>query len=499
MSSMRQFVRNGLFSALQTTWLKLVGVAVSVTLARSLNPAGLGCYTLTNSLAQSVQGFSRMGADAGTHVLVARLSVRDQAREVEARLAAGLGFFLIVGTFVGTGCAMFARPIAIRLYSDPSLSIFVFWAGVLAFLQLTQTGAYLVFAALHNFKTYALVLSASGTVTAAISILAACAWGAIGAVVAGILGQAGSTIAIVIFAARECSTHSIRFRPKFALKPIMDAIHLGFPFFAGVLLVLPIELIAQTLLVRWHGVSALGDIRTAAALTSIVAFLPSALNAPLVSMFAATDASDPEVAVMRAVQTMKWLWLFGTSVTLGLLIAWHQAFILLFGTAYGAAARYGYIAVVWTLYIIIISPFYNLLLAQKRTWNLLLASGVRLGVMLVVVALLLKPLGVAGFWLAEVLSYIGGFAVVTMAAMRRQKLIDRASIKSVVAMWASALVVTVLAVLVSFDGRVAAFGIRLGVFIACAPGLYLVSRHWVFTEAEVTALRHKFARAGLVL
>lgn len=488
---MGQFLRNGLFSVLQSTWLKIVGVGVSVVLARSLGPAGLGSFTLTNSIAQSIQGFSRLGADAGTHVLVARLTVGTHASEVEERLSAGLGFFLVMGVIVGIICMVFADPIAARIFAQSSLSPFVFWAGALAFFQFVQTGGYVAFAALHNFKTYALISGAAGTAAAVLTLLGAYLDGPIGAVIASVIGQAVTTIAVMVYAMEECRANGVRFHARLAWHPTVEAIKLGFPFFTAVLLLMPVELAAQTLLVRWHGVNSLGDIRTAAALTSMLAFLPSALNAPLVSMFAAADASSPRLALMRAVQSMKGLWLFAMAVTLGLLTIWRELVLILFGPAYRDALTYGSLSVVLTLFMIIIAPLYNLLLAQKRTGTLLVAAFVRAAIMLGAAALLLKPLGVAGLWLAQMLSAMGGLVAVSIAAFASSRDSDPASRSAVIWMWGGLIVVTALGVLEAFAHVSAPLGARLAVLLLSLPTLYIVSTRGVFSKGEVLLLIHR--------
>jgi O-antigen/teichoic acid export membrane protein len=300
-----------------------------------------------------------------------------------------------------------------------------------------------------------------------------------------------TTTAVLGSAIAECRANGVRFRAQLAWHPTVEAIKLGFPFFTGVLLLMPVELAAQTLLVRWHGINTLGDIRTAVALTSTLAFIPAALNAPLVSMFAAADASSPRLALMRAVQSMKALWLFAMAVSLSLLAVWREMVLLLFGRAYHDALTYGSLSVVLTLFMIIITPFYNLLLAQKRTGTLLVAALLRAVIMLGVAALLLKPLGVAGLWLAQMLSAVGGLVAVSIAAFAGSRESDPASRSAVIWMWGGLAVVSAFGVLEAFTPTSALLEARLAVLLLSLPILYVVSAR-VFSKDEVLLLIHRF-------
>jgi len=260
----------------------------------------------------------------------------------------------------------------------------------------------------HDFRLYSVIIVLGTTASAVFVICGIMVGGALEATIGATFGQLATTLGVGFGANRLAKRSNVRVNLAFEKTHFKEALSVGLPFFVAVLFLAPVELTCQALLVRLHGVEALGDYRVVLAATSILSFVPAALAAPMSSYFAQTDANSSDRTFQVAFTTTKFIW-FGTLlVVFGVLAVWPEFIQMLFGDEYSAAATFGLIALGSTLLIVTSGPASNLLLVQKRSKVILLISGVQSAVWLISAIFLIPGYGLIGYWTS---SLFGSFSM----------------------------------------------------------------------------------------
>ncbi|MFT5507160.1 MAG: O-antigen/teichoic acid export membrane protein [Hyphomicrobiaceae bacterium] len=384
----------------------LIGITL---LARILDPRGLGAYAFTQSTGQACYGLTRLGADAGLHVGMANLSLPDDRAKAEALLGEGLAVFLgiaVVGTAV---LLLLAETIARSLFAAPELTPFVAASAVFFVAQVTNQYCYTCLAGIHAFVAYARVMTMTSALVPILGVSGGLAFGAIGAVwgaaMAGVL--TGLTLATLLF--WELMHRGLRARLMWPSRQATRLLSVGIPFYAGGLILIPVDFLTIGLLSKVSGLAALGELRATQALTSIATMLPVAMSGPLISHLASKmDANaGPDAALVQ----LKAVWVFSIGIMIGLATAWPFVVVMIFGRDFALAQSVGILALIGLVPMMLLSVLTGALLAMQRSIVLFAVGGVQALFLGVYAFVLISDHGLPGLFVAQAAGMFAGLAV----------------------------------------------------------------------------------------
>jgi len=376
-------------------------VSISV-LSRVLTPTEVGVYAFAQTTGQTFVGVLRLGALQGLHVLIAR-------RVVDNKPAADLGALLGGGTIlcsaiatVGAGLMiLLANPIAVHVFGVPELAPYVIVAAVYFAGQFLSQAAYVGFAGMGRFVDYTYYATVVGIATVAATVLGALLFGVQGAV----WGFAGMTLAgvpVYVFGFQRALTAAgvrMRFSPQ--REHIRQIFAIGLPFYLAGVFLIPAQYWSQGQVSRLGGLEDLADLRVILTLMAVVQMIPQAISGPIISLFSEREGKEAGSGAASAFEHMRWLWIFALVSGATLAAIWPLAVTILFGAGFPQAAAMGQLAIVAFIPMIAGTSLSAGILVGGRTLPLIFVGVVQAAVMIGLALTLIKPLGLAGFFLAQ--------------------------------------------------------------------------------------------------
>lgn len=392
-----------------------LGLITTTVLARLFNAGGLGAYAFTQSVAQSLGGWARLGLDAGTHVVLAGTADTDRVR-TEAVVGQALTLTMMVALVAGAGIAMSASVIATRMFGAPSLVIFVYPAALLFVAQIGSQGLYAIFAGLGAFPQYARTVMLGSLGSLVFSLIGAGALGPLGAAWGFAFAQITLFALLTARMIRVLGTREVRLRLMLPGPAVKEVFKIGLPFYAGTLLTLPADFSALALLGRVGGVEALGELRVSQAMMTAASALPAALAAPLITHLSARHAVG-EVTQATVLQT-KAVWSLALLIALGLMIVWPLAIELIFGADFPLARSVGELAIASFVPMMILTVLQGALFARGQAAFMFGLGVVHASAIVLGTQLLIPRYGLVGYFSAQGFSY-GVVAIATAIAFAR--------------------------------------------------------------------------------
>lgn len=376
-------------------------VSISV-LTRVLTSTEVGVYALAQTTGQTFVGVLRLGTLQGLHVMIARrMGYEAPAQDLGALIGGGV---ILCSTIAAAGAGLIvllANPIATHVFGEPELAPYVIAAAVFFAGQFLSQAAYVGFAGIGRFVDYTYVATINGIATVVATVLGAVLFGVQGAV----WGFAGATLAgvavyvtVLLRTLRKIGVHLSFHLRGHHLRQIFA---IGVPFYAAGVFLIPAEYWSQGLVSRVGGLEALADLRVILTLMAVVQMIPQAVSGPIISLFSEREGQQAGSGTASAFEHMRWLWIFALASGAALAAVWPLAVTLLFGSGFPQAAAMGQLAIVAFIPTIAGTSLSAGILVGGRTLPLVLVGMVQAGVMVGLALVLITPLGLTGFLLAQ--------------------------------------------------------------------------------------------------
>jgi O-antigen/teichoic acid export membrane protein len=391
---------------------------ISITiLARLLDQRGLGAFAFTQSTSQAFFGMARLGADAGMHVGMANIKLPDDTAKAQALLGEGMSIFVLVAVLVSALMVCLAEHVAGHLFAAPELAAFILPAAALFVAQVANQYCYAVLAGLNAFVTYSRV----ALIGSVVSLLLATTGGLIGGALGAAWGlAAGAGFAALYLAAGlrgELTKLGLSARPRLPSTQATALLRLGFPFYAGGLLLIPVDFFCAGLLSQTAGVAALGDLRVTQAVVAIATALPISLSGPLISYFA--GRSDVKTRPDAILLQLKIVWVLSLGLAIVLASIWPLAVDLVFGGSFAQARSAGILALAAFIPTMLTTVLAGALLAMKRSGKLLCIGAIQAVALAACAAPLIGGYGLGGLLSAQAVGMTVGVVASSAVLARR--------------------------------------------------------------------------------
>lgn len=373
----RRYVRAAVYSGLLGSVSQILYGLAPVAIARCLNPAEYGVYSVVMSLAAIVTGVFGLGQNSPLHKLVPQFYASDRR----------LGGAILVNVLVWTSgllavfCGVFFLAsgwVAEQLYRDVSLSgAFRFCALLMLALTLFTLAASAI-AGLQDFRSYNLIQLARNF------LLLVFAWSGVwwiglrGALAGQLLASLFG-LALVAFSgvrlARERFPEGVQ--PVFSIRILGVIVSFVLPTLLLTLLNLPIYWWASTMLARHAGFDQVGLLGVAYTLSQTTFLIPMNLYAPAMTfMSEARASSQPEVFGAMVNANLRAMWTFSMPLALAVGLFSESLIGALFGQAYLAAAPLALALSFTALLMLLVGLMNTAIVASGRMWhNVAITSG----------------------------------------------------------------------------------------------------------------------------
>jgi len=388
---------------------RAMGLVATTFLARILTVGQLGAYACTQSSSQTFYGFLRLGADAGMHVLLAKLDPKAQAEAMQQLVGQGLSLFLLIASAGAAAMVVLAEPLAGRLFAAPQLADFIRLAAIVFAGQTLAQFSYVVFAGFHAFSTYSRITMATTVATVAACVFGAWRDGAWGAATGLAAGQVLTALCLAVGSATMAARRGVRLRPRWPGRGAAAILKLGLPFYGAGLLVIPADFLVMGFVTRIHGVETLGELRVVLAVIALASLMPQSLAGPMVSHLAEAHAQDPARRQQALLMQVKAVWLLALASATALAVAWPFVVRLIFGDAYVRAETLGPLALLALAPTMIGAALTGALMAWEKTLALF-SVGAAQALVLIGAAWWLAPQG-------GLSGYFGAQAIASLSAM----------------------------------------------------------------------------------
>lgn len=395
----RRLIANAIAMAILGILQRSIGLVSITILARILEPRGLGAFAFTQSSAQTFYAVSRLGADFGLHVGLAKLSFPDDRERAEALLGEALTVFLVIACGVGTVMALLARPIARELFGAPELSMFVVAGAVFFVGQTMSQYCYTAYAGLHSFRTYSRTAAATSLLSVALITSGGLIFGPLGAAYGLGAGQALTVVLLTVGLRTELKQRGIRLAPRWPASEAISLLSLGLPFYVGGLVVIPAEFASLGFLTRSAGVEALGELRVTQALMSAASIIPVSLAAPMVSYLA--QGMRHQSGLNAILTQLKAIWVMALAIAIVLAAIWPVAIELVFGGAFQVALSTGVLALAAFVPNMLLIVLAGALLATGSASALFFVGALQGGALALTAWILIGRYGLGGFLAAQ--------------------------------------------------------------------------------------------------
>jgi len=391
----------------------------TLMLARILGAGSFGVYGVFTTTASSAYGMMRFGVDAAIHVHTAESSADATGRiGVGEILGAGLLLLFVAGALAGLGCFMLAARLAVSVYGEPNLAIWIRAAGLVVFTQCISQACYAALAGLHRFADYARVMVTTSILNTIAVSVAALLWGLAGAVVAATATQViiAASLYHTMKAAARVANISIRIR-QFISTSLM-LLKFGLPFYGAGLVAIPATYFLQGLIVKTAGLESLGFLRAITAISSLVSFVPVSAAAAMISMLARVRTESERELPALMMRNIRMIVVFAVATAALVIVGLPWFMPILFGTEYVSATGAARLIVVTAVLTSTAGAVGNVLLSAKRVDLILIITVIQTVGFCYFGFLLIPRYGLEGYVVAELISYLCLFGCVIVVAAR---------------------------------------------------------------------------------
>lgn len=404
MARLDNYLRNIALMAGQSAIQRIMGLLTTMVLARVLGASSLGAYSVVINTASSAFQLAKFGIDGSVHVVAA-----EAHSDLEARLRKGetlvAGFVLLslAGGVGAVSCVFLAEWIAVRVFGQPSLEVWVRIAGLMVVLQAISQFCYVTMAGLQRFQKYGRIMIVSATINMVAVAGAALSAGLFGAVVAMVSVQVVSTLWLLRSTRIAIDDESLALSMRNFAERAAGLIKLGLPFYAAAVIAVPIGYYLQGMLSISGGLEALGYLRAIATLGAIVTFLPASASGPMISMLARTRTESAGALPERIMRSIKMVFVLALFITGGITLLLPWLMPALFGGEYAAAVGPTGISLISASFTAVGAVIGNALFSSRRVDLVFLATIVHIGIFCAAGVLLIPRYGLTGYVVAELL------------------------------------------------------------------------------------------------
>ena len=361
------------------------------------------------SSSQTFQGLTRLGLDAGLHVDLAGGSPEADKKRIEQALGEAFAVTLAVALFAAAAMIGLADVIADRLFAAPDLAPFMKIGAIVMFGQCVAQICYVGFAGLNAFPTYSRTAMIGAVISVVAVVAGALGAGAYGAAV-GLAAAQLATTALLFWRLRgECLRRNLVLELRLPTKQILRLFKIGFPFYLGVLWMIPGEFYVLGLLSRSAGVEVLGQLRVVQALMAVVTVLPNALSGPLITYLTERHAAGAGGGALQL--QLRFIWVSALILAILLASIFPPAIGLIFGPHFAYAGNAGVLAIAPFIGTMLLNVLQGGLLAQRRSLALFWIGGIMAACHIGLAYLLVPDHGLIGFFVSQAVAYGVGAAV----------------------------------------------------------------------------------------
>lgn len=418
MANIGQYAKNIAMLVGQSFFQRMLGMVLTVILARTLGAAGFGTYSVVMTTSNSAFGLVRLGVDAAIHVRTAEGFKTDESRRrIEQLLAAGLLLLVISGCVGAFACIAFAGPLAAMVYDKPELAVWIRVAGAAVFLYSLWQFCYATLAGLHRFAEYTLAMVGVAVLNLAAISIGALSFGVSGAVTGLISVQAISVLWLGRVLLSALRREQLWFAFRNTWSNARSLLEIGLPLYVAGLISIPAIYLLQGIVVRSAGLEELGFLRVVVAIVSIVSFAPSSAAAAMTSMFTRTRTEQQGALAYRIMQNIRVVLVFALLTATGIMVLLPWLVPLIFGTQYFAAIGPASVALLTAVLTSITTVVHTALLSSRKMMFLFIAMVLQAVVFFAVGTALIPVYGLTGYLAAELLGYLTALAFVMVVAL----------------------------------------------------------------------------------
>lgn len=401
---------------------RLLGGLTSIILARGLGATSLGTYSAVISTASSAYGMVRLGVDAAIHVYTARRRQDAEASKLTGELlGAGLCLLAIAGFIAAIMTAVSAEWLAVAVFGQASLVGPLKFAGILTALQCASQFSYVTLAGFQAFATYAKLMVLNAILILTLSGSGMLLYGVYGALGGYGIAQFILAVSLGHAATRAMREQRVRISYSRFARAIASLLRLGLPFYASGIIAVPVTFFLQGLLSRSAGLDALGQLRVIAAITAIIAFIPTSVAAATTSTLsrARGEPGTPASKVFDyAFLHLKAVLYLTTIMAITLAMLTPLIIETLFGSEYAVASRPGTMALFSTALLSTSTAAWSLFFAMERSRAIFWQSFFQSLVLALLGLLLIPAMGVLGYIGAELTAHLVGLVFILTIALR---------------------------------------------------------------------------------
>jgi O-antigen/teichoic acid export membrane protein len=405
-SRVSRYTRNIGVMVGQSLVQRVIGLATTFVLARSLGAAAFGAYSVVANTSSSAFGLVRLGVDAAIHVNVAEQPRDAAARERKGELlGAGLAVLLTSSIAAALLCLSLADWLAAAVFGDPALAKWIRFAAAAVLFQSVSQFCYVALAGLQRFVEYGRVMVLGSLGSAVCIATAAVAGGLFPAVVALVATQGVVAVWLADATRRALERSGIRFSWRRFGERARELVATGFPFYGAGLVSIPVTYYMQGLLTSSSGLHALGYLRVITALVMIVSFVPTSAAGPMISMLAQSRSEDESSMARNVMRNVKMMFVFGVLVASILTISLPWLVPSLFGVGYLPAAGAAGISLGSAVLAAVGAVIGNALFSARRVDLVFMTAIVQGGVFGAAGAWLIPAHGLLGYVIAELMGW----------------------------------------------------------------------------------------------
>jgi len=347
---------------------RMVGMIVGVFLARLLGPASYGIYNVVITLSESFCQYSKLGVDTALHVYTAESRTNEKLDEKVANaLGTSFVFFSTCG-LVGSTCMFFtAEYLSIKIYNNVGLIYWIKLGSLLVFFQCIYYFFYAALVGLHQFKNFARLIIYISIFSAASLFWFTLHFGLKGAVVTYLLTQFVVVSFMGFLLARSIWNKGLTARFQYSIQSLVELVKIGMPMYLASVVSIPVYIVLQGLLTSNYGVESLAYFRVIVALTVLVSFVPSSINAAMISKFTNARVENTGSEINEVLQNLRMIWLLSFLGAGVLFLIIEHLIELLFGEEYSGLAFSARIAIVTSQVICVTNIATNYFISIRRT------------------------------------------------------------------------------------------------------------------------------------
>lgn len=397
---------------MQATILKLVGLVVTPLISRSLSVKEFGFYTLVINSQNAGFGITKMGIDAGTHVLMAE----DENKATQKDKILGAGLFLTVIGGICSSIAMFflSDTIAVQVYANAEFGKWIKFSSALLFIQFFTQYFYAALVGFHQFKTYAFISISTALLNLCMVVILAFYKDLTLFILNLIFINAVTTTLLMVYFIKNLRRLNLDVNFSSLSQSLKSLLKLGLPFHLASLIPIPVSYFIEGILTQHIGIEVLGYLRIGMTFNGVLAFIPGSIAAATISSFTelrSKQDSNKEQFLRYNLINIKFLWIYGLLLAIILQITLPFILPLLFGAKYQPAVQISQVLLYDAVFGIVLGAIGNTFFAEKKI-TLILLQSILITITLAGMSYILIPLfSIMGYIYA---SLIGKIVVTTV-------------------------------------------------------------------------------------